>query len=69
MKVPHYNVFALYLNVIFNGTDCGSVGREEFSDTRGPRFEFSHCQIYLNHNFVENTNMKIYWPFFDFHYF
>ena len=30
------------------GCGCGSVGRAVISDTRGPRFESSHRQIFIN---------------------
>ena len=29
------------------GSGCGSVGRGVASDTRGPRFESSHWQIFI----------------------
>ena len=32
----------------FRGSGCGSVGRAVASDTRGPRFESSHQQKFIN---------------------
>ena len=41
---------------------CGSVGRAVASDTRGPRFKFSHRQKFIEHLFtvscVEKTKIK-----------
>ena len=34
------------------GSGCCSVGRAVASDTRGPRFEFSHRQLLLNQYFL-----------------
>ena len=35
--------------ILFMGSGCGSVGRVVTSNTRGPRFESSHRQIYFIH--------------------
>ena len=42
---------------------CGSVGRVDASDTRGPQFEHSHRQkimlyIYIEHLFTANCILK-----------
>ena len=34
------------------GSGCGSVGRAVASDTRGPRFEYSHRQLLFNQYFL-----------------
>ena len=34
------------------GSGCGSVGRAVASNTRGPRFEFRHQQILIEHLFT-----------------
>ena len=34
------------------GSGCGSVGRAVASDTRGPRFEYSHQQLLFNQYFL-----------------
>ena len=36
------------LTVEKRGSGCGSVGRAVASDTRGPRFESSHRQKFIN---------------------
>ena len=35
-------------NNLFRGQWCGSVGRAVASDTRGPGFESSHQQLFMN---------------------
>ena len=40
------------------GSGCGSVGRAVASNTRGPRFESSHQQIYIEHLFTINCIEK-----------
>ena len=44
------------------GSGCGSVGRAVASYTRGPRFESSHRQKFIEHlftvNCIEKTKMK-----------
>ena len=46
---------------IYQGSDCGSVGRVVVSDTRYPRFESSHWQNCINLftvNFIEKTKIN-----------
>ena len=42
------------------GSGCGSVGRAVASDTRGPRFESSHRQKFINtkHLYTVNCVLK-----------
>ena len=44
------------------GSGCGSIGRAVASNTRDPRFEFSHQQTFIEHlftvNCVEKTKIK-----------
>ena len=43
------------------GSGCGSVGRAVASDTRGPQFESSHRQNFINTftiNCIEKTKIK-----------
>ena len=37
-----------------SSSGCGSVGRAFASDTRGPRFESSHWQKFIEHLFSVN---------------
>ena len=45
-----------------SGSDCCSVGRAVASDTRGPRFESSHRQNFIEHLFtvhcIEETKIN-----------
>ena len=45
------------------GSGCGSVGRAVAFDTRGPRFDSSHRQNFIEHlfiiNCIEKTKIKI----------
>ena len=51
-----------FIAKMFVGSSCGSVGRAVASDTRGPRFEFSHWQILywtlFTVNCIEKTKIK-----------
>ena len=38
--------------VRLQGSGCGSVGIAAASDTRGPRFESSHWQIFIKRTFI-----------------
>ena len=40
------------------GSDCGSVGRAVAFDTRGPRFDSSHRQNFIEHLFIINCIEK-----------
>ena len=44
------------------GSGCGSVGRAVAFDTRGPRFDSSHRQKFIEHffiiNFIEKTKIN-----------
>ena len=46
--------------IIFLGSGCGSVGRAVASNTRGPRFESSHRQKFINieHLYTVNCVLK-----------
>ena len=48
------------LYTLYTGSGCGSVGRAVASETRGPRFESSHRQIfiYIEHLFTVNCVLK-----------
>ena len=48
------------INTAFGQWLCGSVGRAVASDTRGPRFKFSHWQnfIYIEHLFTVNCDIE-----------
>ena len=39
-------------NRLSRGSGCGSVGRAVCFDTRGPQFDSSHWQIYIEHLFL-----------------
>ena len=45
-----------YLAKVLNswGSGCGSIGRAVASNTRGPRFESRHRQIFVEHLFTVN---------------
>ena len=58
-------------NLQLLGSGCGSVGRVVTSYTRGPRFESSHRQKFIEHLFTVNYIEKTYkrkrgreWPIF-----
>ena len=59
-KYEKYAVRAVYQNSDASGSGCGSVGRVVASDTRGPRFKFSHWQkiIYMEQLFTVNCVLK-----------
>ena len=40
------------------GSGCGSVGRADAFDTRGPRFDSSHRQNFIEHLFIINCIEK-----------
>ena len=40
------------------GSGCGSVGRAVAFDTRGPRFDSSHQQNFIEHLFIINCIEK-----------
>ena len=40
------------------GSGCGSVGRAVAFDTRGPRFDSSHRQNFIEHLFIINCIEK-----------
>ena len=40
------------------GSGCGSVGRAVAFDTRGPRFDSSHWQNFIEHLFIINCIEK-----------
>ena len=40
------------------GSGCGSVGREVAFDTRGPRFDSSYRQNFIEHLFIINCIEK-----------
>ena len=47
--------------MFIQGSGCSSVGRPVASDTRGPRFEFSHQETFqylFPVNFIEQTKIK-----------
>ena len=48
------------VNQTKKGSGCGSVGRAVAFDTRGPRFESSHQQKFINieHLFTVNCVLK-----------
>ena len=41
------------------GSGCGSVGRAVAFDTRGPRFDSSHWQNFIEHLFIINCIEKM----------
>ena len=43
---------------LFMGSGCGSVGRAVAFDTRGPRFDTSHRQNFIEHLFVNLFNIN-----------
>ena len=44
--------------VLNEGSGCGSVGRVVAFDTRGPRFDSSHRQNFIEHLFIINCIEK-----------
>ena len=45
-------------NIGIEGSGCGSVGRAVAFDTRGPRFDSSHRQNFIEHLFIINCIEK-----------
>ena len=54
-KLPHYAT----KNLVRLGSGCGSVGRAVAFDTRGPRFDSSHRQNFIEHLFIINCIEKM----------
>ena len=54
---PHLNLF-WKVKIQFQGSGCGSVGRAVTFDTRGPRFDSSHRQNFIEHLFIINCIEK-----------
>ena len=46
------------MNNCAGGSGCGSVGRVVAFDTRGPRFDSSHRQNFIEHLFIINCIEK-----------
>ena len=44
--------------MIFMGSGCGSVGRAVAFNTKGPRFDSSHRQNFIEHLFIINCIEK-----------
>ena len=47
--------YAIFNNLNLLESGCGSVGRAVAFDTRGPRFDSSHRQNFIEHLFIINS--------------
>ena len=60
--VRRIRFYYLPINNKYLGSGCGSVGRAFAFDTRGPRFNCSHRQYFIEHlfiiNFIEKTKLN-----------
>ena len=45
-------------NIIVEGSGCGSVGRAVASDTRGPRFEWTHRRNLIQYQLYRKDEKK-----------